>query len=186
MTPLREVRDGLWCWQTYEPAVKCDLSACAVRTDDGVILVDPFPFAEPLPFAAPVAVFLTNGNHARAADAVRTRFGVPVFAPAGAVADLEIAVDGEPAMGGVRVLPVPGAGPGEAAFLFRRVLCIGDAVINLESTGFALLPDKYCAEPGKLRDSLRKLLSLEFDILTFAHGAPITENARQRLTNLIA
>ena len=183
MTPLRRVAAGLWCWQAYEPAVKCDLSACAVETPDGVVLVDPFPFAEPLPFV-PVAVFLTNGNHARCADAVRQRYKIPVFAPADA--DLEIAVDGEPALGGVQMLRVPGAGPGEVAYLFGRTLCLGDAVIHLESHGFALLPEKYCTAPGILRDSLRKLLSLEFDILTFAHGAPITQDARTRFTQLIA
>jgi glyoxylase-like metal-dependent hydrolase (beta-lactamase superfamily II) len=173
VSALRLVRDGLWAWQAYEPAVKCDLSASAVLTADGVILVDPFPFEEPLPFEKPAAIFLTNGNHARAADALRTRYGVPVFAPPEAVAELGIAVDGAPSLGGVRVIALPGAGPGEVAYLFGRVLCLGDAV-------------KYCNDPAKLRDSLRKLLSLEFDILTFAHGAPILHDARQRLSKLIA
>lgn len=183
---LQLVVEGLWHWQAYEPAVKCDLSACAVATRDGVILVDPFDFADPLPFAKPAAVFITNGNHARSAATLRQRFSVPVFAPADAAAELEIPVDGEATLGGVQVFPVDGAGPGEVAYLFGRVLCLGDAVINLADHGFALLPEKYRTNPGKLRDSLRKLLSLEFDILTFAHGAPITEDARQRLTQLIA
>jgi glyoxylase-like metal-dependent hydrolase (beta-lactamase superfamily II) len=186
VSALRLVRDGLWAWQAYEPAVKCDLSASAVLTADGVILVDPFPFEEPLPFEKPAAIFLTNGNHARAADALRTRYGVPVFAPPEAVAELGIAVDGAPSLGGVRVIALPGAGPGEVAYLFGRVLCLGDAVIHLPDFGFGILPDKYCNDPAKLRDSLRKLLSLEFDILTFAHGAPILHDARQRLSKLIA
>lgn len=185
MTPLRRVSPGLWCWQAYEPAVKCDLSACAVETRDGVVLVDPFPFAEPLPFGNPAAVFLTNGNHARNAAEVRAKFGTPVFASASAAPELGIAIDGAPALGGVRVIEIPGAGPGEVAYLFGRVLCLGDAVINLEGHGFSLLPEKYCTEPAKLRDSLRKLLSLEFDILTFAHGAPILEDAHERLSKLI-
>ena len=183
LAQLVRIRDGLWHWQAYEPAVKCDLSACAVQTSDGVILVDPFPFAEPLPFV-PAAVFLTNGNHARCADEVRRRYKVPVFAPAAAA--LEIVVDGEPRLGGVQVFPVRGAGPGEVAFLFGKTLCLGDAVIHLESHGFAILPEKYRSEPEKLRDSLRLLLSLDFDILTFAHGTPITQDACLRLTQLIA
>lgn len=182
MTEVRPVCDGLWHWQAYEPAVKCDLSACAVQTCDGVVLVDPFPFAEPPPFL-PSAVFITNGNHERAADAVRQRFGIPVFAPGNA--GLQIRLDGEPELGEVTVVPVEGAGPGEVAYLFGRTLCIGDAVINLADHGFALLPEKY-RSAGNLCDSLRKLLSLEFDILTFAHGAPITENAHASLTKLIA
>jgi hypothetical protein len=186
MTPLRCVHPGLWCWQAYEPAVKCDLSACAVETPDGIVLVDPFPFAEPLPFGKPAAIFLTNGNHARCAADVRERLGVPVFAPRAAQPELGIAIDGEPALGGVRVIEIPGAGPGEVAYLFGRVLCLGDAVINLADHGFALLPEKYRTEPAKLRDSLRKLLSLDFNILTFAHGVPILEDAHHRLSKLIA
>ena len=186
MTALRLVREGLWHWQAYEPAVKCDLSACAVQTVDGVILVDPFPFEEPLPFGKPAAIFLTSANHARAAETLRRQYKIPVFAPPAAAHELELATDGEPTLGGVKVIAMDGAGPGEVAYLFGRVLCLGDAVIHLADFGFGLLPDKYCADAGKLRDSLRKLLSLDFDILTFAHGAPIVENARQRLSTLLA
>lgn len=179
MTELRRVCAGLWHWQAYDPTVKCDLSACAVETPEGVFLVDPFPFAEPLPFR-PAAVFVTNGNHARAAEAVRQQFGIPIFAPAEAeIPNSQRSTLGSP-------LAVPGAGPGEVAYLFGKTLCLGDAVINLETHGFALLPEKYRTPPGNLRDSLRKLLSLDFDILTFAHGAPITENAHARLTQLIS
>lgn len=185
MTALRLVRDGLWHWQAYEPAVKCDLSACAVQTADGVILVDPFPFFDPLPFGEPSAVFITSANHARTSEDVRQRFGVPVFAPAKAARELDLRIDGEPTLGGVKVIDMDGAGPGEVAYLFDRVLCLGDAVVNLADFGFGLLPDKYCTDPIKLRASLRNLLSFDFDILTFAHGAPILENARHRLSTLI-
>ena len=184
MTALQPVCDGLWHWQAYEPAVKCDLTACAVQTRDGVVLVDPFPFAEPLPFV-PTAVFLTNGNHARAAKAVQEKYRIPIFASAEATE--ELTKDGLQIsqLSTLNYQRIAGAGPGEVAYLFGRTLCLGDAVINLADHGFALLPEKY-RSPGNLHDSLRKLLSLEFDILTFAHGAPITENAHARLTKLIA
>ena len=37
-----------------------------------------------------------------------------------------------------------------------------------------------------LRESLRKLLSYEFDVLTFAHGTPLVGQARRRLELLLA
>ena len=49
-----------------------------------------------------------------------------------------------------------------------------------------MIPALQTLYKEKLRDSLRLLLSLDFDILTFAHGTPITQDARLRLTQLIA
>jgi hypothetical protein len=59
-------------------------------------------------------------------------------------------------------------------------------VIHFGSPGFSLLPAKYCADPGGLANDLRKLLSYDFHILTFAHGEPIVQQARERLQKLLA
>ena len=85
----------------------------------------------------------------------------------------------------VEVLPVPGASPGEIALKFGQIVCVGDAVIHLPDHGFALLPDNYCTDAKLLRQSLRNLLRWEFTILTFAHGLPLTTQARGRLASLL-
>ena len=84
------------------------------------------------------------------------------------------------------VVPLPSAGLGEIALVAEGVICLGDAVINLASHGFSLLPAKYCVNPRLLPNDLRKLLSYEFRILTFAHGDPLVEHARERLQQLLA
>jgi glyoxylase-like metal-dependent hydrolase (beta-lactamase superfamily II) len=176
--------------------VKCDLSSTALKTPDGLVLVDPIALAASAldalaGEATPAAVILTNGNHARNASAFRKEFGVPILAGAAAVAALEIQVDclladGELAPGGLRIIEIPGAAPGEIALVGCGVVCIGDALIHLPPHGLRLLPEKYCGDAAALPDSLRKLLSCEFDVMTFAHGAPLVGRARQSLEMLLS
>ena len=192
---FKAVSPTLFSWQAYEPAVKCDLSSCAIATAEGLLFVDPIELAEPamteLTAAnTPLAIFLTNGNHTRAALWFQDRFGVKVFSAAGA-AGLEIIPDatledGDVAPGGMRVVTLPGGGPGEMALVGDGIACVGDALIQLEPEGFRMLPSKYCSDARLLADSLRKLLSYEFDVLTFAHGSPLVGHARRRLELLLA
>ena len=192
----QSVTPAVSCWQAYDPGVKCDLSSCAVRTVAGLLLIDPIPLAEPalsdlLASATPAAIILTNGNHARAAEAYRDRLGIPILASADAATELDLTPDslledGGTTPGGLRVVRLPGAGPGEIGLLGDGVLCIGDAIINLPPEGLRLLPAKYCADAALLPISLRKLLSAAFEVVTFAHGAPLVTQARQRLEALLA
>ena len=59
-------------------------------------------------------------------------------------------------------------------------------MLNLDSEkGLELLPDKYCQDARQLRDSLRRLLDLDFHTLTVAHGLPVTQHARKKLSDLL-
>ncbi len=194
-TDFQEITPALFAWQTYEPAVKCDLSSCAIDGTDGLIFIDPIELSPAasvrlLHGRKPAAILLTNGNHARAAGRLRELLGVKVFASADA-AGLEITPDellteGQIAPGGMKVITLPGAGPGEIALVAQGIACVGDALIHLLPEGLRILPDKYCTDAGQLRHSLRKLLSCEFQLLTFAHGAPLVASARQKLEQLLA
>ena len=193
---FRWIREDVAVWQAYEPAVKCEVSSSALLTPEGLVLVDPIPLREEALTvlagrAKPRAILLTSGNHARAAEEFARRFDIPICAPRAAVAELGVGVsvgvqlaEGEAAPGELLSVAIPGAGPGEVAYVGRNVVCIGDAVINLGT--LALLPAKYCAEATRLPEDLRKLLSYDFDILTFAHGEPLVANARDRLQQLLA
>ena len=184
-------------WHAYDPAVKCDLWSTAVLRKGGWILIDPIELgpsklAEVLGDRGLAAVVLTSGNHARSADSFRSRHRVPVWSPTDAVPSLEIEVDecfkeGDSLPGGLRAVAIPSAGPGEVALLDGDgLLCFGDAVINFGSSGFSLLPAKYCANPERLPNDVRKLLSYDARILTFAHGDPIVQDSRDRLKSLLA
>ncbi len=192
---FQKVTPTLFAWQAYDPAVKCDLSSCAFDSADGLVLVDPIELAEPalarlLHGRKPHAIILTNGNHSRAAENFRTRLGVKIFASAdadglGITPDATLA-DGQLTPGNMRAVTLPGAGPGEIALTGNGIACLGDALIHLPPDGLRILPDKYCTDPAQLRHSLRKLLSCDFQVLTFAHGAPLIDSARQKLEHLLS
>jgi glyoxylase-like metal-dependent hydrolase (beta-lactamase superfamily II) len=193
---IQTIRPGLFYWQVYDPKVKTDLSCCACETAKGLVLIDPIPLskgaeAELLAVGTPRAIVLTSGNHARAAEAYRSRFSVPIYADPGAVGELPFAVDhtvsdGETLLDEFTVITLPGAAPGEMALHRGDALHFGDALIHLPSTGFAVLPDKYCDDPRELQRALQKLLRFSVELLTFAHGLPIVSRARQRLSQLLA
>ena len=186
------VRPGLFHWQGYEPAVKCDCSSTALVTPAGLTFVDPIPLAEESlnglvaeSFSAPAAVVLTSGNHQRDSLALAKRFGIPILAPAGA--GEEIVADqrfrpGDP-VAGMESLAVPGFGPGETAFLHDGVLILGDALINLEPEGLRPLPEKYREDRRESLRSLEKLGSLHPRVLLFAHGTPIVNQATVTLAS---
>ena len=190
---IQQVCDGLWFWQRFQPSVKVDCSSCAVRVETGLIVVDPIPLAaeamEELCAQGEITgIVATNGNHDRAIAELRKRFDVPVFAHAAAGIPADRAVrDGDKIFDQLEVVEIPGAGPGEIAlFDPRGWMIVGDALTNLDPTGLALLPAKYCADEDEMRASLRKLLRFPIELLTFAHGLPLVTHARPRLESLLA
>ena len=193
---FQQVRPGLFHWQAYDTSVKADLSCCASQTAQGLVFIDPIPLqkaaeAELLATASPHAILLTSGNHARAAEALRQRFSIPIYAHAAAAAEFSFTVnhtvtDGETIFEEFTVATLPGAASGEIAFHRGDVWHLGDALIHAAPFGFTMLPDKYCTDPGELRSALEKLLRFPFEVLTFAHGLPIVARARQRLSQLLA
>lgn len=196
---LLHLSDSLWLWQVYDPAVKADLFATAVKNGETLFVIDPVPLA-PAAMAdllsAPLerAVLLTNANHLRAAAEFAERLGATILAAPEAITESEATrkraiSDGEKLDPGVTAIALDGAAPGEMAFHFAEhdgTLVLGDALINLEPYGFALLPPKYCADQKTMRRSLRRLLDFSFARLLFAHGTPILSSARSRLEALLS
>jgi len=197
MKPVPEystVGPGLFHWQGYEPAVKCDCSSTAIVTSAGLIFIDPIPLIEEAlkemvadSFSAPAAVVLTSGNHQRESLALAKRFGIPIFAPKEAgddmVADQRFR-SGDP-VAGMKSIALPGFGPGETAFMYEGALIFGDALINLESEGLRPLPVKYREDKKQSLRSLAALQNLKPQALLFAHGNPIVKDASGSLATLL-
>lgn len=186
-----QITSDLFIWHGYNPECKTDCSSTAVRTPEGFVLIDPVRLEEQaiermVGDDRVGAVLLTNGNHLRGSLYEKERLDIPIYAPDGAQQDVpadHVIMDGEVLFETLRAIALPGAGPGETAYLAPDVLVLGDALTNLN--GLQILPDKYCGDLPLLLGSLRILRSLDFHIVCFAHGLPIVGNAKQRVAELV-
>jgi len=189
--------ETLYHWSAYDPSVKCELSCTALKLGSGLVVIDPVPLAEAawndLVAKSPLrAILLTNGNHVRGAELLRKTNKVPLVTAPDTRRDITgikpdaVLLETE-LLYGIAAISIPGATPGETAFYSNTgVMVIGDAVINTSSEkGLELLPDKYCTNAKQNRESLKKLLKFEFHTLTFAHGAPVTAHAKEKLGALL-
>jgi glyoxylase-like metal-dependent hydrolase (beta-lactamase superfamily II) len=192
-----QVQPNLAVWQTYDKTAKADLFSSALIVQDGVFVIDPIEIADypldQLTGTRPIAgIIVTNGNHFRSADTYIRRFSVPLFAHRNSLPKrappgfIEIS-DGSRIGHELEVITIEGAGPGEVALYHAAdhgTLIVGDALINFEPYGLALLPEKYCANIKQMRESLRKLLRYDAERILFAHGMPILSGANARLRQL--
>jgi glyoxylase-like metal-dependent hydrolase (beta-lactamase superfamily II) len=194
---FQALSDTVFHWSVHEPSVKCEIGCTALKLGNRLVVIDPVPLAEPawqelLQLAPLSAILLTNGNHVRDTLALRQKHHVPVATAIETRRDItelkpDVVLLPNELLYGIAAIPIPGATPGETAFLTDTgVMVLGDAVINTNlERGLELLPDKYCSDAKQNRASLRTLLEHDFHTLTFAHGTPITSQAKARLSALL-
>ena len=91
-------------------------------------------------------------------------------------------------MGPFTIVGVPGKSPGEIALHdpARRLLIVGDAVIGNPPGRLSLLRERVMDDPARLRESVRRLLELDFDGLLVGDGPPIRTGGHERLRELVA
>ncbi len=86
-----------------------------------------------------------------------------------------------PALGGLRVVAVPGHSPGQIAFYQpeRKILIMGDTMMHM----FGLRLPMAMATPDmdEARRSIKKVAALDVDIACFGHGQPMIGNVSAQL-----
>jgi len=195
---MREIASDIFTWPWFSEPHGYNFNGYLVCHPGGNLCIDPVePTEDVLEEIARHGVsriLLTNRNHSRAANRVRARAGArtalhPADAPharsQGTELDDELKV-GEK-VGPLLVVGVPGKSPGEIALHWpeRRILIVGDALVGAPPGRLKLLPEKVVDNPAALRQSVRGLLSLEFDILLPGDGEPILKSAKERLRELV-
>jgi hypothetical protein len=194
---IEPVSPGISIWRCYDLSVKADLFSTALETASGTYLIDPIPLA-PEAFARlacevkVAGIIVTNENHERAAAQFSERFAVPIYLSVALMSETQLAstalVQGERFPAALTAVEIEGGPPGEIAIHSAAgdgTMVVGDALINFEPYGFALLPAKYCSNFKVMRRSLSRLLDYSFDRMLFAHGLPILVHARERLEQLL-
>src|ERR1700722_15840432 len=78
---------NVYLWSVSHLSVKCEIGCAALKLASGWVVVDPVPLAEAawkelLAMAPLRAILLTNGNHVRAAMALRVQHKVPIVTAA--------------------------------------------------------------------------------------------------------
>jgi glyoxylase-like metal-dependent hydrolase (beta-lactamase superfamily II) len=171
--PLTSHGLGFSTWHAYDPDCKAELWSTLFTNSRETVLFDPIPWPKgnPMP-AAPVIIVQTNANHDRFSKEMASLVHGKI----------------ESELPGFEKVQLPGAGEGETGYFHpeTRTLILGDALINLASNGLGILPDKYCTDPAKLRESVRLLARLPVERIFFAHGDPIVHDGASRIRELIA
>jgi len=195
---MREVVSGIYTWPWFSEPHGYNFNGHLIRHAGGNLCIDPVqPAEEDLKEIARhgvARILLTNRNHSRAANEVRARTGArtaihPADAPhaRSQSAELDDELNIGDKVGPLVVVGVPGKSPGEVALHWpeRKILIVGDAVVGDPPGRCKLLPEKVIDDPARLRESVRSLLSLDFDILLPGDGAPILQGAKERLRELV-
>jgi glyoxylase-like metal-dependent hydrolase (beta-lactamase superfamily II) len=197
-TELRTITKNLYGWASFHPQWKTDFNSYALKTSEGVVFIDPLKpdpaVVEKLKaLGEPIGILLTNAHHDRASDWFRKQYEIQVYAHEKATADCEtkidvLLMDGERLPGGVKAVHLPGSSAGETAYFAkagRGIVLMGDTLLNQGDRGLTLLPDAYIEDKKQLLKSLQKLLELNFKIVTFAHGDPIVQDAREAIARFV-
>jgi len=195
---MREILTDIYTWPWFSEPHGYNFNGHLIRHGDGNLCVDPVePSDEDLAEMAKLGVariLITNRNHSRAANKIRARTGArTAIHPADAAharnegAELDDQLNPGDKVGPFVVIVAPGKSQGEVVLHWpaRKILLVGDAVVGDPPGKCKLLPDKVVDDPPRLRDSVRQLLALDFDILLVGDGVPILQSAKERLRELV-
>jgi len=191
-----QVAEDLYHWRIHSSRIGGAISSShALAVAGGNVFVDPVRVADAalamLP--PPSAILLTARCHQRSAWRYRSELGASVWlpedaAPADEEPDFRYA-DGDLLPGGLRAVRTPG--PEWAHYCFLReqapgILFCSDLVSNDGSRTLRFVPPEYHEDPDATRRSVEGLLELPFEILCFAHGAPLPDEPKAELRQLLA
>ena len=195
---MRTIAGDILTWSWFSQPHGYDFNGFLISDRAGNLAIDPVEPTEQvlheLVQRGVSRILLTNRNHVRAANRVRASTGArtaihtsdAAYARGqGAELDDELQVGDK--IGPLSVIGVPGKSAGEVAFHWpeRRLLIVGDAVVGNPPGRLGLLRETVLDEPARLRESVRQLLSLEFDMLLVGDGECVLHDARERLRELV-
>ena len=195
---MRDVVSDILTWPWFSEPHGYDFNGHLVRDPGGNICIDPVEPTEDdmnaLVREGVTRIVLTNRNHSRAANRVRARTGARTAIHAddadharsqGTELDDRLEVGAK--IGPLELVDASGKSPGEVAMLWpdRGILIVGDAIIGNPPGQCGLLPERVMDDPARLRNNLRKLLDLDFDILLVGDGESLLRDAKARLKELV-
>jgi glyoxylase-like metal-dependent hydrolase (beta-lactamase superfamily II) len=193
---VEEVVPGVWYWSIEDERIGGYVgSGHAVRDGDGVVLIDPLPLrpAALSTLGRVSAIVLTAGTHQRSSWRLRRELGAPIHAPA-AVRLVDEEPDsryseGDELPAGLQPIFAPGPGTTQHSLLLPRdprVLFTSDLFVHQPGEELSFVPDEYVHDPAQTRETARRTLELDFDVLCVGHGQPVREDPKAAIRALLA
>lgn len=195
---MREIVRDVLTWSWFSEPHDYNFNGHLVRHESGNLCIDPVEpgdgVLDEIAAEGVARIVLTNRNHVRAANQVRARTGARTAIhpddadyARGQGAEIDDSLRVGENIGPLAVVGVPGKSPGEVALHWpeRRLLVVGDAVIGNPPGRCGLLPERVMDDPRRLRESIGKLLELDFDTLLVGDAEAILEGAKERLRELV-
>jgi glyoxylase-like metal-dependent hydrolase (beta-lactamase superfamily II) len=205
---MREILPGIFTWGSTYVDRPWDLNGYAISLAGFTVLVDP-PEPEEDEWSGfdtmrPIAkIVLTNRDHVRGAELFRTSCDASLVAGADEVMQFapiridEEVREGELIAGVLRVIHLPGKSPGEIGLYFDPahhavsrerggIVLLGDAIIGNPPGALGLIPEPKLDDPRKLKQSLRKLLDYDFDVLLLCDGQPLLSGGKQKVAEFLS
>ncbi|MBE0598118.1 MAG: hypothetical protein IH614_12690 [Desulfuromonadales bacterium] len=199
---MEQILPGVYHWATFHEGIGEEVHSALITGLDPPALIDPRVPEQGLEVIAqlcrPQHAYLTNRHHYRHSPSFRDAYGTQIWCHRAGLHEfpddslVHPFEHGDELPGGIVALPVGELCPEETALfipLAGGVLALGDAVIRYQDEllfvpDFLLGDDPVAVRRG-LRQSLRKLLEVDFDHLLFAHGPPWIGGGRERLRRFV-
>jgi hypothetical protein len=197
-TAMNELLPGLFHWTAFHEGIRMDVHSHFLA--DSGTLVDPMLPAEGIEWfddRRPQRIVLTNRHHYRHSGRFVDAYGTPVLCNEAGLHEFEGGPDvqgfvpGDEVGPGVVAREVGAICPDDTALHVQRgggVLAFADGLIRYGSLGFVpdgLLGDDPEGVKRGLRESLGRLLELDFDTLLFAHGDPLVGGGESALRTFL-
>jgi len=199
---MKEIVPGILHWTAFHEGIGFDVSSYFVER--GATLIDPMlppDGVEAFRGREPEVILLTNRHHYRHSDRFVEAFGCPVRCHAAGLHEFEGGPEvegyafGQELAPGITAHPVGSICPDDTALHIRTAdggaLAFADGLTRPRGGGLTFVPgflmgDEPAAVRAGLRESLRRLLDLDFDHILFAHGEPLIGGGRAALRDFVA
>ena len=199
---MNEIASGIYHWKAKHPSIGVDVSSYYVEPIATVI--DPMAPPEGLEWFKGRnvdRVVLTNRHHYRQAEQFADGLGVPVLVSEQAEHELKGRPGVQTYAFGDEVAPdttahaIEPSWPDEGALhiaIGPGVLAIADGAMHYRDQ-IHFIPEEHLVsgdeDPEQVKALLRagygRLLDLDFDVILFAHGEPITEGGKAALREFV-
>lgn len=191
---LEPVVPGVFHWRIHNSNIGGAISSSQALVAGGeCVLIDPVRLGDEAlaTLPKPTAVLLTARCHQRASWRYRREFGAEVWlpedaAPADEEPDRRYA-EGDILPGGLLAVRTPGPEWPHYSLLLEAdpgVFFVSDLVSH-HGDELTFVPPQYHEDPAETRRSVERLLGLPFDVLCFAHGAPILDDPKAAVRRLL-